>query len=407
MRQIILIAATMAIVINGYAVQAAEIFTIDQAMRPRIAVDSAKNIHAVFEGYTKGSDNKEILYSKSNNSGHAWTTPLNISRTARVSTEPAIAVEKGGAIDVVWRDTSSGELHPNIYFTRSVDYGQTWTKALNISHTTGMCSEPAISTAPDNSIHVVWVDTRPADGRPDIFYSHSVEGKSWSSCESISPTPGVSSVPTIIACHDGVVHCAWLDTSSGEERPDIFYTRKINNIWTTPIDVSNSPRLSGHPWLACGAKGKIFLCWSDNSQKKNAADIWCAIGGKNGRFDKPINISDTPGVSGQPVVAANAIGQVAVVWSDTSRQLSKPDIYARVSTDNGDDFSNVLCLSTTGGFSIHPTVTLLGSTMILAWEDVIGSISEVKGTTFEFKGIGTGPVDQVNPTVHRPNSNSH
>ncbi len=406
MRTVILIAAMVAILLNGPGTQAAEIFDITQATYPRIAADSANNIHAVFEGYAKGSDIREILYSKSSDMSRTWTPPLNISRTARVSTVPAIAVENSGAIDVVWRDTTSGEFHPDIYFTRSADGGQTWTEALDISHTTGICSEPAIATGADNSIHVVWVDTRPADGRPDIFYSCSLDGKTWSACESISPTQGASSVPTVAVDNDGVVHCAWLDTSSGEERPDIFYVRKVNDVWTMPFNVSNSPRLSAHPWLACGSKGRIFLCWCDNSQKQNAADIWCAIG-KNGRFAKPINVSDTPGVSGQPIVVANKTGHVAVLWSDTSLKLSKPDIYVRVSTDNGDDFSNVIFLTNTSGLSIHPAAVLIGTEMIVVWEDVIGSVSMVKTTTFGFKGIGTGPVDQVNPTVRRPNSNSH
>lgn len=403
MRQTILIAAIVTTILNGYAAQSEEIVDIAQAVHPRIAVDSTKNIHAVFEGYEKGSDIREILYSKSSDMAHSWTAPLNISKTASVSTAPSIAVETNGAIDVVWRDTTSGELHPDIFFTRSADGGHTWTKALDISHTTGICSEPAIATGFDNSIHVVWVDTRPADGRPDILYTSSADGgNSWSPYEDISPTPGISSEPTIIACKDGTIHCAWLDTTSGEERPDIFYVRKLNKVWTIPIDVSNSPRISDHPWLACGSKDKIFLCWSDNSQKENAADIWCAIG-KNGQFAKPINISDTPGVSSQPIVIATEASRVAVVWSDTSLKRSKPDIYARASTDNGDDFSNVMYLTHTAGLSKHPTAALLGTKVIVAWEDMTGFISTIKATTVELKNIATGPVDQVNPTIHRVN----
>ena len=402
MRQILLITATVATLLIGASTSAAEIYNITQASQPRIASDSANNIHAVFEGYVTGLDNREILYSKSTDGARTWTPPLNISKTSRVSTVPAIAVEESGAIDVVWRDTTSGELHPDIFFTRSADGGQTWTTALDISHTKGICSEPAIATGPDGSIHVVWVDTRPQDGRPHIFYSSSTDGKNWSPCVSISPTPGVSSEPTIVACNDGIVHCAWLDTTSGEERPDIFYVRKINNVWTMPADISNTPKLSDHPWLACGGKGKVFLCWVDNSQKLNAADIWCAIG-KNGHFAKPINISDTPGVSSQPIVIADKSGRVAVVWSDTSLKLSKPDIYARVSTDNGDDFSNVLYVTNTPGSSKQPTATLVGTKIIVVWEEFTGFISMLKATTVELKNIATGPVDQVNPTIHRVN----
>ena len=401
MIQIILIVIAVATILSGLPVQASDFIDIAQGSHPAMTNDNAHNIHLVFEGY-ESSDRKEILYSQSLDFGCYWSPPLNISKTDKVSSTPAIAVEPSGAIDVVWRDTTSGDLHPDIYFTRSVDNGKTWTEALDISHSTGICSEPSIATASDNSIHVVWVDTRPRDGRPDIFYSYSCDGKNWSACESISPTPGISSEPTIIACHDSIVHCAWLDTTSGEERPDIFYVRKVNKVWTPPFNVSNSPRISDHPSLACGSKGKIFLCWSDNSQKVNAADIWCVIG-KNGKFEKPINMSDTPGVSSQPIVVANETDRAAVLWSDTSLKRSKPDIYARASTDNGDDFSNVIDLTNTAGLSRHPAASLIDTKLVVVWEDTYGSISTIKTTTVEIKNIATGPVNQVNPTIHKLN----
>jgi hypothetical protein len=176
--------------------------------------------------------------------------------------------------------------------------------------------------------------------------------------------------------------------------------RKSGGAWSKPIDLSNSKKISAHPSIACGAKGKVYLCWSDNSQKENAADIWCAIG-KNGEFAKPINISDTPGVSSEPAIVGDDKGRVAIAWSDTTSGVAKPDIFVRVSTDNGDDFSNVMDVTNTQGCSKHPSVAFSGSKLIVGWEEIVGSVSTVKATSVDVKDISAGPVDQVNPTIHR------
>jgi hypothetical protein len=404
-RAISIAVAVIAMVFSSCAAWATAITTITQGVHPRVAADHAGNLSVVFEGFYKGSDIRDILYCGSHDGGRTWAPPVNVSRTPGVSTTPAIAIENSGAIDVVWRDTSSGELSPDIYFNRSNDGGKTWGTALDISNTPGVCTDPAIAVGADGSIHAVWIDTSLYNGRPDVFYSCSTDsGKTWSHYEDISPTPGISTEPFIVVASDRVIHSGWVDTTSGEEHPDIYYVRKVpDSPWTKPVDISNSPRMSHHPSISCGQQGKVYLCWSDNSQKENAADIWCVIG-RNGKFAKPINISDTPGVSSQPSLAAGEAGRVGIVWSDTSLKRTRPDIYARVSTDSGSDFSNVLTdISDMEDSAIRPSATFVGTKMIVVWEAVRGSLSTLKMTSVELKNIGTGPVDQVNPTVHRVN----
>lgn len=408
MRRIIVAAVTTVLVVGTSMCalgQGGAIVRIARGSHSRVASDPAGHLHAVCEGEAAGAGTRAILYSKSVNEGQSWTESINISNTPKIASTPDLAVESSGAIDVVWRDTTSGDLNPDVYFTRSTDGGHTWSKAVDISNTPGVCSEPAIAVGPGDSINVVWVDTSLYNNRPDIFYSSSADGGStWSKYEDISPTPLVSSEPTISVAHDGTVHVAWADTSSGPERPEIYYVQRAAGKWSLPVDVSNSKKISAHPTLACGAKDRVFLCWSDNSQKEHAADIWCAIAGRSGRFAKPINISDTIGVSSQPAMVADSKGRVAIAWSDTSSGINVPDIYARISNDNGDDFSNQIEVAVTPGVSNHPAVALLPTKMVVLWDETAsGSTCNVLSTLVSLKGLGTGPVDQVNPTVHRVN----
>jgi len=403
MRSLLTTLAALAFSSAVMAAQPAAINEVAKAENPQIRADKAGCLHMVFEGFDKGSEIRDILYSKSTDKGTTWSEPHDISKTPGVSSTPAMAIEKNGAIDVIWRDTTSGELRPDIYFNRSADSGQSWGKAVDISNTPGVCTEPAIAIGPDDSIHAVWVDTSSNGGRPDIFYSSSTDGgKTWSKYEDISPTPGISREPVVAIGTDGIVHAAWVDTSSGEESPDIYYTKKVNGSWAAPIDISKSKKISAHPSMACGTKGRIFICWSDNTKKANAADIWCVVG-RNGHFEKPINISDTPGVSSQPTVAADSTGQLAVAWTDTSSGISTPHIYTRVSKDSGDDFSNPIDITLKRGGTRNPTASIAGEKVVIAWEELEGNVTHIKTTSIDLKKISTGPVDQVDPTIHRVN----
>jgi hypothetical protein len=145
----------------------------------------------------------------------------------------------------------------------------------------------------------------------------------------------------------------------------------------------------------------VYLCWQDNSKKEFAADIWCAIAEKSGKWSKPLNISDTPGVSSEPCLAADQAGRLGIVWSDTTTGLDRPDVCARVSLDSGSDFSNQLDLSnSTTGKSRRPDVALFGSKMIVVWEEIGTGGSTIKTTTMELKGTPTGPAGEVDPTTH-------
>lgn len=373
--------------------------------RPRIAADSKGHLFVAFEANAQGTKISDIFFSESTDDGKTWSSPVDISKTKGVSLHPAIAVEKSGALDVVWSDTGSDPISPDIFFVRSADGGTTWTEPMDISNTPGVSGEPTLAIAPDDSIHVVWTDSSKGMKNKDIYYTSSTDaGKHWAKdpllpAVDISNTTGASSEPTIAVAPDNIIHVAWADSTPGTTHPDIFYTQNSNNKWTTPVNISHSPRVSAHPALSCG-KEKVFLCWSDNSKKENAADIWLAVGDKNGKFAEPINVSNTPGVSSEPAAAADQSGEAAIVWSDTSTGTKTPSIFAKASLDNASGFTAVMDLSNNKQcVRIHPDVTVSGGKMFVVWEEPAGKESTVKTGSIELNGLATVPA-QVDPSLH-------
>jgi hypothetical protein len=158
--------------------------------------------------------------------------------------------------------------------------------------------------------------------------------------------------------------------------------------------------MSAHPGIACGAKGKVYVVWADNSKKEDAADIWCAVSSQYGEFARPLNISNTFGVASEPAIAANGNGDVIIVWSDTSNTPNKPDVYCRISDNSGSGFSNVIDLSHSAGVNKHPNVTIAGKTLVAVWEETDGANKQIKLSSMELKNIAMGPVLKVGPDIN-------
>ena len=368
--------------------------------RPAIASDSAGWLHAAFEADVRANKVTDIFYTKSTDHGIHWTAPKDISIKHGLSQHPAIAVENSAAIDVVWTDASADPGSPDIFFTRSADGGQTWSKPIDISSTPGLSAEPAIAIGPDDSINVVWSDTTKGDKNREIFYACSRDGgKTWHPPIDISNTAGVSSEPALAVGPEGIVHAAWADTTStsGETKPDIYYAQATNDSWTTPVKVCNSLRISSHPALAC-SRNKIFLAWSDNSRKLNAPDVWLVIGSPAGIFGTVSNISDTPGVSTEPRVAVRG-DDLVIVWSDFDTTAKTSSICALGTTDTAGDFAPCINLSNAHDGATHPDVTICAGKMYAIWEQVTlaHGPAMIQVSSVDIKGLDSSPVKLVDP----------
>jgi hypothetical protein len=384
---------------NDSVASSSAVFDVVAGSSPAIAALGEHKLFVAYEGAAKGAKTSDVFFCSSTDIARTWSKPVKVCNMKGLGTGPDIGVETNGAIDIVWSDITFGDKTPDIYFSRSTDQGTTWSQPLNVSHNPGASSEPAIAVGPDNSINLVWQDDMAGDQSPDIYYACSNDGgKTWSKGINVSKTPGASTDPAIDVGADSAVHVAWVDTSSGETRPDVYYDRYSNGSWATPEDVTNTPHKSSYPAIACGPRSAVNLCWSDNSAKQNAADVWCIVAGRRGHFGKPVNISSSAGVSSQPAVAADKIGHVAIVWSDTTSGANQPDIYARVSNDGAVTFAPVSDISNTSGQSVHPDVSLCGTHMFVAWEEIAAGRSQIKVAQVELPETPVAAPGRPNPT---------
>lgn len=366
--------AAIAVCSSGSSTVQAKTVTLGNGHTPSVSSDGRGHVFVVFEGQNPRNGDADIFYSFSDDGGKTWSPRQDVSPTTGVSTRPRVAVEKNGAIDVVWNDTTRDENNPDIFFTRSTDSGRSWTVPLNITNTPGMTRDPEIAIGPDNVIHVVFSDTLSGIYTRDIMYTSSADGgKTWSKekqLENISNTESDSSEPSIAIAQDGGVHVSWKEeNSSPASKPQVFYSQRSQNVWAKPLRVSNGERYAYHPVVSCGTPGQVFVDWSERANPEGAADVLCAIlTGSTLTSVQPTLVAKTGLIASAATMAANS-SRVAVAWPDRALGEMAPRIRLRVLSHQLTGSPHERKISGTSGMQMSPTVTIDGNTLVVVWEE--------------------------------------
>jgi hypothetical protein len=102
--------------------------------------------------------NYEIYFKKSVDNGNTFSKSINLSNNTGFSEHPQIAVSKTG-IFIVWADNTNSN-NTEIMFTKSEDNGTTFSKVINLSNNSKNSNNQEIS-AYDENVYVVWQDIDP------------------------------------------------------------------------------------------------------------------------------------------------------------------------------------------------------------------------------------------------------
>jgi len=178
---------------------------------PAITIDSNDSIHVVWSDSTPGND--EIYYKKSQDGGITWSVLRRLTWNSDWSGEPAIGSHSSQSLHLIWLDGTPGP--PKVYYKKSQDAGATWSPARRVTWTSGGTYSPAISVDSGEGVHVVWRDDTPGDD--EIFYTSSPDGgTNWSPAKRLTWYPGYYSYDPAIACDSSnTVHVIWSNDLSG------------------------------------------------------------------------------------------------------------------------------------------------------------------------------------------------
>lgn len=322
---------------------------LDDSRSPAIARDKSGKIFVVWQNDIPRS--REIYLSHSTDNGATWNQAVNISNSQGVSSKPDIAVDNSGGINVVWHESAANNVE--VYFSRSIDNGASWTRPVNISNNSGYSTYPAVAANKSSNISVVWNDSN-----REIYFSHSTDnGINWTRPINISNSPRISEDADIAVDSFGNINVTWNNSTS--KNHEIYFRRSTDNgaNWNQIVNVSNNSSDSRSPAIAADSVGNLDITWSENFPVPHKSEIYFCRSTDGGViWIKAVNISNNLEASNGPTIAADRAGNINVVWVN-GLSSKNYEIYFSCSTSHGASWSQALNISNNPGWSEGPAIT--------------------------------------------------
>jgi hypothetical protein len=267
-----------------------------------------------------------IVCQKTSNLGSTWSdgsfTGLNAGK--QQDKHWAIFDKTNNNIYTAWTQfdsygSSNLSLKSIIRFSKSSDFGLTWSNPIKLNNVNGNCIDssqtvegavPAVG--PDGQIYISW------SGPNGIVFKKSFnQGVSWSTTEtSVSAIsqwdyaiPGLDRAngQPVTVCdvamsspHNGAIYINWSDQRNGVDDTDIFISKSIDQgvTWSDPLRVNNDDpgKQQFLTWMTIDQiTGYIYIVFYDrrNYNDENT-DVYLAYSTNGGTTFTNTKISETP-----------------------------------------------------------------------------------------------------------------
>lgn len=320
---------------------------------PQIAVDSNGGINVVWEDDADGG--WEILFSRSGDGGVTFSTPKVVSNYVGGAVDPQLVVDPLGHINVVWQTQGGNGWNWNIWFTRSVNTGDTFSDPQALCDDTDICNWPQIAVEPSGSVDVVWAQALCVDCQYDVFFSRSSDGgATFSTSQNLSDSAeSLITVPGLVVDGAGNIHVAWSKGDYTSGQANVFLSRSSDHGTTFAIrDLSGDQGISYVPQVVVDASGHINVFWLNDT----LGGIFFSRSVDGGAdFSTPKNVSTAPGSfsATDPYVAVDIDGNLNVTWQD---RATGGIVFSR-STDGGSTFSRPEDISDNSSATYFPQIT--------------------------------------------------
>ena len=273
------------------------------------------------------------------------------------------------------------QTEPHIYYVRSSDHGSTWTTPAFASGDT--CSGIfARIFAYDRWLLVLWLGHQfPMSNYYNIFYTHSSDfGNTWSSPNYVLPYPGMEDLRFFAAAHDGgtIVNIIFAESMTSHH-PGRFYSirgTRFGLTWGSPVELFAARTTQELDMTYSCDVYHVAWCGEIDSSFGEFYYFRSTDGGMSWSQNQLISPLDIfP--SNCPQLAANEMGDIAVIWNDLSQSpYWSGDIFLRRSFDQGQSWLDQQQI-TISHFAEGTDICWSGNNISIAWEDLRRSLSNI------------------------------
>jgi len=211
----------------------------------------------------KGNKESEILFSVSTDNGKTFSEPINVSNNTKDSIDAGLAVSENN-IYLIWNQKTPDST--DIFFAKSTDYGNIFSTPINLSNSLGASAigrDLSIAVS-DEKVLVVWYTDSKENS--DVFFTRSLDGGlTFSTPVNLSQSDALSKYSQIVA-NEKNVYVIWHDYSQGNG--DIFlrestdYGATFGSIKNLSNDEQESNIFILGPQIAL-SEDRVFVAWQN------------------------------------------------------------------------------------------------------------------------------------------------
>ena len=160
--------------------------------------------------------------------GQNWTEPVNISTMNGVNQNPDLFIDHNEFLHCVWSHLVDDN-YSHIYYSKSIDQGQTWSNPINISQNTEKwLLSPKIVVDSEDNIYVTY-DYGAENPIHCKILMKKFDSNSWSQADTISGTMLNCRQNKLVIDHNNRIYCFWNHALEGG---DYYYRYFENGIWS-------------------------------------------------------------------------------------------------------------------------------------------------------------------------------
>jgi len=160
----------------------------------------------------------------------SWEQPVTIY-SGGYNTSPDFFIDRKGTIHCVW-EHRIGVNYTKIYYSRSTDYGSTWSEIQDISMNSSLwVSDPHIISDSSNNLFVSY-DYKTGSPNNMLVLIKKFDGTQWSEPDTISTDMPGSMHNRLLIDHNNKIYCFW---HNGIQGGKIFYRTLMKNVGWSEI----------------------------------------------------------------------------------------------------------------------------------------------------------------------------